>query len=230
MIKFRIYYDKDAETKWLNKLSQKGWAMTGFFAGFYTFEKCEEGKYEYQIDFGDRFGSVSNEYREFMQEAGIEIVQNWGYWIILRKISSEKPFELYTDVDSAMEHYSKIRNMFKVATIVEMICLFVEVFVGMNGNSWGYAFALLIAAILIAFINVITRLNETIATLQERKTGIPPKNAHRNFSPLIPVGLLINSCAFMLSDSVSTPIRHTVQIVAIVFMLAGLFLTSLKKE
>ena len=34
MIKFKLYFDKDKETQWLNEMSQKGWAMTGFFAGF----------------------------------------------------------------------------------------------------------------------------------------------------------------------------------------------------
>ena len=81
MIIFKLYLDKDAETNWLNEMSEKGWAFKSFFAGFYTFEKCEEGKYAYQIDFGE----VSDEYREFMKEAGIEIVQTWGWWVILRK-------------------------------------------------------------------------------------------------------------------------------------------------
>lgn len=27
MIKFRLYFDKDAETIWLNELAAKGWAM-----------------------------------------------------------------------------------------------------------------------------------------------------------------------------------------------------------
>ena len=38
MVKFRLYFDKDKETKWLNKMAAAGWAMIGFFAGFYKFE------------------------------------------------------------------------------------------------------------------------------------------------------------------------------------------------
>lgn len=55
MIKFRLYYDKDAETKWLNEMAEQGWAMKSFFAGFYSFERCEPGQYMYQVDFGNRF-------------------------------------------------------------------------------------------------------------------------------------------------------------------------------
>ena len=83
MIKFKLYLDKDAETNWLNEMSEKGWALKSFFAGFYTFEECEAGKYTYQIDFGEKFFKVRDEYREFMKEAGIEIVQTWGWWVIL---------------------------------------------------------------------------------------------------------------------------------------------------
>ena len=33
MIKFKLYLDKDAETNWLNEMSEKGWASLIFFRG-----------------------------------------------------------------------------------------------------------------------------------------------------------------------------------------------------
>lgn len=78
MIRFRLYFDKDKETAWLNEMSGRGWAMKGFFAGFYRFEKCEPGEYIYQIDFGDEMYHVSDEYRELMEDIGAEIVTLWG--------------------------------------------------------------------------------------------------------------------------------------------------------
>lgn len=101
--------------------------MKGFFAGFYKFEVCKPGEYVYQIDFGTKLYAVSDDYREFMAENNIEIVCLWGYWIILRKRSSEGEFVLYTDVDSSIEHYTKILKMFKAVSIIELICFFVEV-------------------------------------------------------------------------------------------------------
>ena len=128
MIKFKLMLDKDKETEWLNEMSQKGYALTKFFAGFYTFEKCEPGKYIYQIDFGEKFYSVSDNYKAFMDEMDVEIVQTWGFWVILRKEASKGSFELYTDVDSSIEHYNKILILFKVATIIEIICFMMEIF------------------------------------------------------------------------------------------------------
>ena len=107
MIKFKLYFDKDKETAWLNEMSSNGWSMNGFFAGFYRFEPCEKGKYTYQIDFGNKLFSVSDDYKEFMAEADIEIVQTWGFWVFLRKLTAKGDFELYTDVDSQIDHYKK---------------------------------------------------------------------------------------------------------------------------
>ena len=33
MIRFRLYYDKDKETEWLNEMAADGWALKSFFAG-----------------------------------------------------------------------------------------------------------------------------------------------------------------------------------------------------
>lgn len=58
MIRFRLYFDKDKETAWLNEMAAQGWAVKSFFAGFFQFETCEKGEYVYQIDFGSSFFSA----------------------------------------------------------------------------------------------------------------------------------------------------------------------------
>lgn len=226
MIKFRIYFDKDEETKWLNEMSKQGWAFKSFFAGFYTFEECEPGQYEYQIDFGDKLCSVSEDYRNFMSEASITIVQTWFFWVILRRPAKEGTFELYTDVDSQIEHYKKIRFMFKVATIVEIICFFMELFAAIESKNLVFAgFAVLILAVLILIAREALHITNIIRELNERKTGIEEQKA-KNISMLLPTGLLLNSAALLIADTVSYPIKLTVQILAIGLMLTGLVLTA----
>lgn len=224
MIKYRLYFDKDAETEWLNQMAADGWAMKRFFAGFYSFEKCEKGEYVYQIDFGDRLFAVSSDYRELMQDAGIEIVQTWAYWVILRKKASGGKFELYTDVASCMEHYQKIRRLFKVAIIIEMLCAIFELCMGaIGGVTLGYVFALLFGALLIGLLNTVIKLNDTIAELNARMTGIERSGRHRSIPAFMAVGMLMNACSIMLTDTVSLGIRHTIQILAIILLAAGLF-------
>lgn len=175
MVKFRMYLDKDAETVWLNELAAQGLAMTGFFAGFYWFEKCEPGKYTYQVDFSDKPFRVSEDYREFMQEMGVEIIQTWGYWVILRRLTDKGEFKLYTDVESSIEHYSKIQKMFKVTTIIEIICFFMEMFAAVAGNSWAYTFMFVIGAIIVVLINAVLKTGQIIDELRERKGEQPSK-------------------------------------------------------
>lgn len=231
MIKFRLYFDKDAETEWLNQMAADGWAVKRFFAGFYSFEKCEKGVYRYQIDFGDRLFSVSSDYRELMQDAGIEIVQTWGYWVILRKRASEGKFELYTDAASSIGHYKKIRRMFKVVTIIELLCLFIEFYCGaFGGFQLGYAFALLIGAFLVGMLNALMRLNDTINKLNIQLTGIEKKGGCRKISALMAVGLLMNSCALLIADVIPHEVKYIIQMIAIILMVVGLFQTYTNRE
>ncbi|MEZ3445281.1 MAG: DUF2812 domain-containing protein [Lachnospiraceae bacterium] len=230
MIKFRLYLNKDAEAEWLNQMAAEGWAMKRFFAGFFAFERCEKGEYVYQVDFGDRLFSVSSDYRELLQDTGIEIVQTWGYWVILRKKASEGKFELYTDVASSIGHYKKIRRMFKVVTIMEMLIMFFELYMGVAFEAvLGYAAALLLAVILVGLVNVLVRVNDIIADLEEKMTGIAKKYRGRNISAFLAVGLLLNSCSLMLMDVLPHPAKYTIQILAIVLMLVGIVRTGLGK-
>ena len=230
MIKFKLYFDKDKETQWLNEMSQKGWAMNGFFAGFYRFEPCEKGTYTYQIDFGNEFFSVSDDYREFMSDSDIEIIQSWGFWVFLRKLSSEGEFQLYTDVDSQIEHYKKIRNMFKAVTVIELICLFIELFSASMTNSpllWSFVF--LILAIIIAFFNITNRTNDIIHELTERKTGIEEPRS-KSISIFLITGLLLNSCVLMMKDSIPSYVVCPLQLIVIALMLVGVYQTARKRR
>ncbi len=227
MLKFRLYFDKDEETEWLNEMSKEGWALKRFFAGFYRFEQCEPGKYIYQVDFGEKLFAITEEYREFMEEAGVEILQPWGYWIILRKLACEGKFELYTDVDSSIEHYSKICRMFKAVLIIEFIVLFIELYAGMNGALIGYAFACLIGAVIFAIANALFKTKDTIARLKERKGEAASRN-NQNISLILPCGLLLNGCAMFISESVAEPIKIMLQVIALILMLIGIYET-LKK-
>lgn len=225
MTKFRLYLDKDKETKWINEMAANGYALKKFFAGFYSFEKCEPGEYVYQIDFGSKMYSVSDDYREFMAENNIEIVCLWGYWIILRKRASDGTFVLYTDVDSSIEHYTKILKLFKAVTIIELICFLVEVLGAMNGATIGIFGMLIIGILIIAMMRAALSTKRTINELKERKGEAPAKGMTSvKISPILTGGLLLNLCGISLRNStVSDPVVMTVQIATIIVMLIGLY-------
>lgn len=229
MIKFRLYFDKDKETTWLNEMCANGYAMTGFFAGFYTFDKCEPGEYMYQIDLGSRCFSVSNDYREFMEENHIEIVQPWGFWIILRKHAKDGEFQLYTDVDSSIEHYTKIRNMFKIVTIIElllfimqMICYSIASPDMSQFQTVPFICMLIIAVCIAVLMKATVHTNQVIVRLKERKGDFSQSNPS-GVSPLLLSGMGLNCAAMGLRSSFSPSLATGISLLAIVFMLLGIW-------
>lgn len=228
MIKFRLYYDKDKETLWLNEMADQGYAMTGFFAGFYTFEKCEPGEYRYQVDFSEKPFGISKNYRDFMEEMNIEIVEKWFFWIILRKKAADGEFQLYTDVDSSISHYKKIRMMFKIAVIIETTCFIMECMaVAALDRLWPTVFAFILAIIIISMLRTVTSINKVIAGLKERKGELSGNCADGSSgpSPLLSAGLLLNVCVLLIDDGIPHELKITIQIAAIIFMLIGIYRT-----
>lgn len=147
MLKFKLFYDKDAEEDWLKKMCLDGWAFKKFFLGFYTFKKCEPGEYSYQIDLLDNWSGEKGDYAAFMEDAGVKVIGQWWRWVYLQKNVSDGPFEMYTDAESKVAHYSKIKNFFKVALVVEISCVLIELMATIRTGSYifGICTALLVA-------------------------------------------------------------------------------------
>ena len=156
MLKFKLYYDKDAEEDWLRKMSLNGWAFKKFFLGCYTFEPCEPGEYNYQIDLIDSWKGDKDDYASFMKNAGIEVIGQWWRWVYLQKKATEGPFEMYTDVESKIAQYSKIENFFKVFLAIEIICFFMELLATINTGSYIFGiFTVLIGVISLAILKIV---------------------------------------------------------------------------
>lgn len=204
MTKFHLYYNKDQETDFLNDMSQKGYALTGFFAGFYHFDRCEPGKYIYQIDITEGLWRVSNDYREFMQDMEVEIVCLWGPWVILRKKAQDGPFVLYTDVESSIEHYSRIKMMFKICAALEIAFFFIEVISGRNGNPAAWASYLLLWGIIFLFLREVRRINGILNDLKGR-IGDTGKDigcrGRGKVSGCLVAGLLLNAFALLMPQA-----------------------------
>lgn len=117
MKKFRFYYDKDKDEAFLNDMSAKGYAMKRFFLGVYTFEKCLPGEYTYRVDLiSDKTVEQRNELYDLVRDSGAELVQTWGIWAIFRKKGN---FELYTDPESQMKQFRRIRKTFAGVALLE---------------------------------------------------------------------------------------------------------------
>ncbi|ADK16553.1 MULTISPECIES: DUF2812 domain-containing protein [Clostridium] len=156
MLKFKLYYDKDAEEAWLKKMCLDGWEFKKFFLGFYTFKPCEPGEYNYQIDLLDNWKGDTVDYSSFMSNVGVQVVGQWWRWVYLKKKASDGPFEMYTDVESKIAQYRRIGNLFKVFSFVEAICFFVELIGAVNTGDYIFViFTVLLAAIFLTMIRIV---------------------------------------------------------------------------
>lgn len=167
MYKIKFYFDKDEEEKWLNNMSNRGWAFEKFFLGFYKFSKCEPGEYIYQIDLLDNWNGDTSDFKSFMNEVGVDVVSQWYRWVYVRKIASQGPFELYTDKESKIIHYSRIRNFFAVALVIEIICFIVELNAALTTGNWFFGlFTVFIGVIILAFSRMIWKCKWIIEQLR----------------------------------------------------------------
>ncbi|MEA4971326.1 MAG: DUF2812 domain-containing protein [Candidatus Pelethousia sp.] len=168
MRKFKLCYDKDEEEAWLQSMCAKGWAFQKFFLGVYTFAPCEPGEYTYRIDLMANSFQEQEQYKVFMREMGVEPVAQWYRWCYLRRKASEGPFELYSDVDSMIAHYSRIRRFFTGALVVEAICLLAEIN-GLltTGEPLLFFFTVVILALVVVLAGAVYMCGRKIRRLRE---------------------------------------------------------------
>ena len=230
MKKFALYFDKDKEMEWLNKMVQEGYAMVDFFAGLYTFEPCEKGEWQYQIDIGNGFFGVKKEYSDFMSEMGIEVVKCWGPWVILRRKAQEGRFELFSDVDSRIEQYKKILILFKAVTCVELLALIYEIYAGLSGVTLAWPIAFIIAAFAFVLFNVIIRTKNILAELRERKGEAKDLGRTKNVSPAVSAGLLLNAVHLLAADHIPMPFRIVLLVISLGLIIYGAIDTANRKN
>lgn len=170
MVKFRLYYDKDKEQDWLTEMVSCGWAVRNFFLGFYKFEPCEPGEYIYQIDLLSSWKKGHMDYKDFLRENNVEIVFQWFFWIVLRKKSFDGEFILYTDNESKIEQYGRIKKFFFTFGIIEFICMLIELnsAIQLKDTFFG-TMTVLILVLVLVFLRIIWVCQNKINELKENK-------------------------------------------------------------
>ncbi len=169
MKKFRLYFDKDEEANWLNEMSMEGWAFKKFFLGVYTFEACEPGEYNYQIDLLNNWNGDKKDFASFMEESGVEVISQWYRWVFIRKKSSDGPLEMYTDEESKIAQYTRIKNFFSVALLIEVICFLVEVSCAIQAdNNMFWGFVLFLGMIVLVFLKMVWKCKWKIQQLKNQ--------------------------------------------------------------
>ena len=104
------FINLEKEENWLNNMCKDGYALEDIVNGYYIFEPCEPDTYIYRIEFlkQETFQKEKDSYLELMQELKVEAVASFRRWHYFKRDSSVGTFEIYSDIDSQIEHYQRI--------------------------------------------------------------------------------------------------------------------------
>ncbi len=100
-------WDFEKEERWLNEMAMSGWALVSVGFANYTFEACEPGEYIIRLEMHDH----DSAYISFMEETGAEYVGRMVKWIYFRRNSDLGPFDIFSDIDSKVDHLKKLHRM-----------------------------------------------------------------------------------------------------------------------
>ena len=100
-------WEFEKEEKWLNEMAMKGWALVSVGFANYTFETSEPGEYIIRLEMHGH----DNDYISFLESTGAEYVGRMVKWIYFRRDSGLGPFDLFSDIDSKLDHLSSIYRM-----------------------------------------------------------------------------------------------------------------------
>lgn len=125
-------WDFEKQVSWLNEMAEKGLNLVEVGFGRYTFKEGTPGEYCYRMEWLKKMPShpESIAYIRFMEETGAEYVSSFKKWVYLRKKTSEGAFDIFSDLDSHMDHLKRL--------IVLILCLFPFLLVSLAFNVWEF--------------------------------------------------------------------------------------------
>ncbi len=130
MRKWYWVWDFEKEEEWLNEMALNGWVLESVGFCTYTFEKCEPGEYAVRLE----MHGMDESYIDFMRETGAEYIGRMAMWIYFRKKTADGPFDLFSDIDSRIEHLKKIGRALSVIGAANLL-------IGLSNNLNGFRFS-----------------------------------------------------------------------------------------
>lgn len=120
---WKFFWNSDKEEKWLDEMSARGLGLISYSWGRYEFEEIVRGKYQYRIELLNRLPSdpTSIAYLKFLEETGVDCVGSQMRWVYLRKKTSDGAFDLFSDLDSKLKHYTRIAQLWAFITAGNLI-------------------------------------------------------------------------------------------------------------
>ena len=151
----------EEEEKWLNEMSAKGLNLVGVGFGKFVFEEGTPGEYHFHIEWLKHFPSHPEtvSYIHFLEETGVEHVGSFKMWAYFRKKTSDGVFDLFSDIDSRIIHYKRIRNLLLCLFPLEILAFWINATSSSIANFGCSSFlGILIILITIGMIKIMVKI------------------------------------------------------------------------
>ena len=164
--KYKVLFawDFEKEEKWLNEMSAKGMQLVGVGIFKYIFEEGNPGEYFYRIELLEELPThaESMAYIRFMEDTGAEHIASILRWVYFRKKADMQAFDLFSDIDSRINHLKKVMWLLGSVIPLEIMAICLVMPVVFNGYPGCIFFICLLSAILAllvyGFINLWLKL------------------------------------------------------------------------
>ena len=103
-------WEFEKEEAWLNEMAMNGWVLDGVGFCTYHFIRSEPEEYTVRLE----MHPYDEAYIQFMEETGAEYVGRIMMWIFFRKKAAEGPFDLFSDIDSRINHLDRIGKLLSI--------------------------------------------------------------------------------------------------------------------
>lgn len=110
-------WEFEKEERWLNEMAAAGWVLAAVGWCRYVFERCEPGEYVVRLEMR---GSEPL-YMDLMADTGAEYIGRVIQWIYFRRKSEYGPFDLFSDIDSRVQHLGKIARALKIVGLANLL-------------------------------------------------------------------------------------------------------------
>lgn len=136
MRKFKLFWNVGKEVQWLNEMAEKGWQLQSFRYGVYTFKFEDATNYQYQTEYIDFLKTKveREEYLNFLQQAGVELVYKTSMYCYFRKVNDGKAFELHTSTESKLNQYKSHVKLSKRVLIPALLVSGAVQFIPVTGH------------------------------------------------------------------------------------------------
>ena len=173
-------WEHEKEENWLNEMAAQGWNLVDTTPFRYVFEQGTPGEYQYRLELlaHGRDSEESRTYVRFMEETGAEYITTYfNGWAYFRKRVADGPFEIFSDLDSKLQHFERIRTLLLSITVVELLVLVSQIawFVlsreeGRYGSMGVFVGAMLVILAITIFLGVgLARVHAQIRRLRRER-------------------------------------------------------------